>query len=175
MEQVYNADLANSWGNLVSRALNMSAKYFDGKTPELPDDWAQTQNPLRSIAEGIAERYCASMDVIQYTQAKDVVMELVHAANHYIEDSAPWAVAKDPARATELAEIICDLLESIRICAHLFEPFMPATSAEVLRRLSLADEVGCEDLAAACAWGGLKGGVAVTKGDALFPRLASKK
>ncbi|MBR3234453.1 MAG: methionine--tRNA ligase [Atopobiaceae bacterium] len=174
MEQVYNADLANSWGNLVSRALNMSAKYFDGKTPELPDDWAQTQNPLRSIAEGIAERYCASMDVIQYTQAKDVVMELVHAANHYIEDSAPWSVAKDPARADELALIIANLLESIRICAHLLAPFLPSTSAEVLRRMSLEDEIDTDDLVAMCAWGGLKGGVTVTKGDALFPRLQKK-
>ena len=118
MEQVYNADLANSWGNL---------------------------------------------------------MELVHAANHYIEDSAPWAVAKDPERAGELADIITSLLESIRICAHLLAPFMPETSAEVLRRMSLGDEAGTDDLAAACAWGGLAGGVEVTKGDALFPRLDTKK
>ena len=146
MEQVYNADLANSWGNLVSRALNMSAKYFDGKTPELAEGWAAAANPLKDIA----------------------------AANHYIEDSMPWAVAKDPARADELAAIIANLLETIRICAHLLAPFMPATSEEVLRRMSLEDEAGTEDLAAACAWGGLHGGVAVTKGDALFPRLGGK-
>ena len=104
-------------------------------------------------------------------------MELVHAANHYIEDSAPWAVAKDPERAGELADIITSLLESIRICAHLLAPFMPETSAEVLRRMSLGDEAGTDDLAAACAWGGLAGGVEVTKGDALFrastPRRSS--
>ena len=175
MEQVYNADLANSWGNLCSRALNMSVKYFDGKTPELAEGWAERDSALKQVATGIAERYCDAMDVFQYNTAKDVVMELVHAANHYIEDSAPWAVAKDPARAGELAEIICDLLESIRICAHLFAPFMPETSAEVLRRMSASDEVGCDDLKAACAWGGLKGGVDVTKGDALFPRLQPKK
>lgn len=175
MEQVYNADLANSWGNLVSRSLNMSAKYFDGKTPALAGDWASKGGVLSELAAGIAERYCACMDRVDYVGAKDVVMELVHAANHYIEDSAPWAIAKDPARAGELAEVIADLLESIRICAHLLAPFMPETSAEVLRRLSLGEEAGSEDLAASCVWGGLASDVPVTKGDALFPRLGGKK
>ena len=175
MEQVYNADLANSWGNLVSRALNMSAKYFDGKTPELAEDWAEKDGVLKGVAEGIYDRYASRMEVFDYAGAKDVVMELVHAANHFIEDSAPWAVAKDPERAGELADIIVSLLESIRISAHLLAPFMPETSAEVLRRMSLEAEVATDDLRAACAWGGLVGGVAVTKGDALFPRLDTKK
>ena len=173
MEQVYNADLANSWGNLVSRSLNMSAKYFDGKTPKLAEGWEQKDNPLKAIASGIEERYASHMETFDYVGAKDVVMELVHAANHYIEDSAPWAVAKDPARAGELADIIVNLLESIRICAHLMAPFMPETSREVLRRLSMEDEAG-QDLAEVCQWGRLASEVPVTKGDALFPRLQSK-
>ncbi|MDO4538523.1 MAG: class I tRNA ligase family protein, partial [Coriobacteriales bacterium] len=164
-----------SWGNLVSRSLNMSAKYFEGKTPALPEGWAERENTLRTIAQGLEERYAACMDVFDYVGAKDAIMELVHAANHYIEDTAPWSVAKDPARADELEQIITNLLESIRICAHLFEPFMPETSAEVLRRLSLESELNCDDLAAACTWGGLVGEVSVTKGSALFPRLATKK
>ena len=123
----------------------------------------------------IAERYSAHMDKIEYVAAKDVVMELVHAANHYIEDSTPWAIAKDPARASELAQVMANLLEAIRICAHLLAPFMPETSAEVLRRLSLEAEADTRDLVGACAWGGLAGGVPVTKGAALFPRLQSSK
>ena len=115
------------------------------------------------------------MSVFDFVGAKNAVMELVHAANHYIEDSAPWTVAKDSTRAGELEQIITNLLESIRICAHLFAPFMPETSAEVLRRMSLDDEVTCTDLIAACEWGGLKAGLPVTKGDALFPRLGGKK
>jgi methionyl-tRNA synthetase len=111
------------------------------------------------------------MDKVEYVAAKDEVMELVHAANHYIEDSMPWAVAKDPARADELAAIIANLLETIRICAHLLEPFMPETSVEVLRRMSLEDEADTDNLMSACAWGGIKAGVPVTKGSALFPRL----
>jgi len=151
----------------------MSAKYFDGKTPVL-DGWQEATSPLRDIADGIYARYTEAMDKLSYADACRTVMELVHAANHYIEDSEPWAVAKDEARADELAQIICNLLETIRICAHLLAPFMPTTSAEVLRRMSLEGEKDAE-LADACAWGGLAQGVEVTKGDALFPRLGQAK
>ena len=174
MEQVYNADLANSWGNLVSRTLNMSAKYFDGVTPNL-DGWLDHTGTLRTTATGLVDQYCACMEQLDYVGAKDVVMKLIHAANHFIEDSAPWNVAKDAARAEELRNIIADLLEAIRISALLFTPFMPTTSAEVLRRMSLEDQIACDNLSQACVWGGIAANVAVTKGDALFPRLAAKK
>ena len=174
MEQVYNTDLANSWGNLVSRALNMSAKYFDGKTPVIPAGWETRESPVRKVADGIVERYAAKMGAFAYHEAAAEVMELVHAANLYIEQSEPWALAKDPAKEGELAAVICDLLESIRIVAHLLMPFMPLTSAEALRRMSHGDEASTDDLAAVCVWGGLKASVPVTKGDALFPRLETK-
>ncbi len=174
MEQVYNADLANSWGNLVSRALNMSAKYFDGKTPVLPAGWAERESPLTEAASGLYERYAQHMDVFEYPEAIDEVMALVGAANHYIEDAKPWALAKDPAQAEELAFVIGGLLEAIRISAHLLAPFTPETCDEVLRRLSLEGEIGADDLAAACAWGQIPGDLPVTKGDALFPRLQKK-
>ena len=175
MEQVYNTDLANSWGNLVSRSLNMSAKYFDGKVPTVPAGWAERENPLRSVADGIVDRYAAKMGEFAYHEATAEVMELVHAANHYIEDTEPWALAKDPAKHDELAAVICDLIESIRITAHLLMPFMPETSAEALRRISCEGEVSTDDLAGICAWGQLAGDVPVTKGDPLFPRLETSK
>ena len=171
MKQVYNADLANSWGNLVSRSLNMSAKYFDGCAPAKPADAAAYPNPLAEAADGLAGRYADKMGSFAYGEAAAQVMELIHAANRYIEDSEPWALAKDPARADELAFVIYNLLEAIRISAHLLAPFMPSTSAEALRRISCADEAGCDDLVAACTWGGLAGGAPVEKGEALFPRL----
>jgi len=99
----------------------------------------------------------------------------VHAANHYIEDMEPFRMAKDPARAEDLAFVMMGLIESIRIAAALFEPFMPATSAEVARRLSLDASYDKAKLAEKCAWGYMTGGAPVTKGAALFPRLASEK
>ena len=171
MEQVYNADLANSWGNLISRSLNMSGKYFDGCAPAKPASFDAFDNPLAKIADGLVERYMAKMDVLDYGGAKDEVMELIHAANHYIEDSEPWALAKDEAKADELAFVIYNLLEAIRIAAHLLMPLMPQTSAEALRRLSCEDEAASDDLKGICAWGLLAGGQPVEKGDPLFPRL----
>ena len=172
MEQVYNADLANSWGNLISRSLNMSGKYFDGCAPAKPASFDAFDNPLAKIADGLVERYMAKMDVLDYGGAKDEVMELIHAANHYIEDSEPWALAKDEAKADELAFVIYNLLEAIRIAAHLLMPLMPQTSAEALRRLSCEDEAASDDLKGICTWGLLAGGQPVEKGDPLFPRLA---
>lgn len=174
MEQVYNADLANSWGNLVSRSLTMSAKYFDGKTPEL-GEWASHENVLRDCASAAVPRYRESMERMDYVGAKNAVMELIHAANLYIEQSAPWNVAKDEARRGELVDIIANLLESIRISAHLLMPFMPQTSAETLRRMGLEEQVANTDLVEVCAWGGLVSQREVIKGEALFPRLSSHK
>ncbi len=192
MEQVYDADLANSWGNLVSRAISMSAKYFDGATPPLAIGWAEDDNELKAIVSGLegegaahtredgspmglVERYGLLMGSFAYDEAAGAVMELIHAANHFIEVSEPWALAKDPARAGELAQVIGSVLEAIRISAHLLEPFMPETSAEVLRRLSAEDELDTTDLAGVCAWGGLQPNAPVVKGAALFPRLAQAK
>jgi methionyl-tRNA synthetase len=175
MEQVYNSDLANSWGNLVSRALNMSIKYFDGKTPDMPSGWADLPSPLHDVAKGLFERYAAYMDKMEYPDAISEVMSLVGAANRYIEDAKPWVLAKDFTRSGELAFVIGSLLEAIRISAHLLMPFMPRTSEEVLRRLSLEEEISSEDLNKECVWGQLVGGLAVTKGDPLFPRLISTK
>ena len=171
MEQVYNADLANSWGNLVSRSLNMSAKYFEGKTPSMPADWAERTSPLKDVAEGIYERYAEHMMKFEYSQAIECAMELIRAANLYIEQSEPWVLAKDPAKEEELAFVIGSLLEAIRICAHLLMPFMPSTSQEVFNRMSVPEESE-KSLPEACVWGQLKQGVDVVKGDALFPRLA---
>ncbi len=192
MEQVYDAELANSWGNLVSRAVSMSAKYFDGTTPPVEAGWAEGESELKAIVEGragagaehrredgspmgLVERYGLLMGDFAYDEAATAVMELVHAANGYIEASEPWALAKDPARTGELANVIATVLEAIRISAHLLEPFMPTTSAEVLRRLAAEDELGTSDLAGVCAWGGLKASAPVVKGAALFPRLAQAK
>ena len=171
MEQVYNTDLANSWGNLVSRTLNMSAKYFDGKTPVMEQGWEKVETPLSEQANGILTRYVDKMFTFAYDEGAAEVMELIHRANHFIEDNEPWALAKDPANAPKLAFVIGSLIEAIRLSAHLLMPLMPNTSVEVLRRISCGDEIGASDLETLCEWGQFVQGAPVTKGDALFPRL----
>ncbi|MDR1014320.1 MAG: methionine--tRNA ligase [Coriobacteriales bacterium] len=183
MVQVYNADLANSWGNLCSRAFNMTSKYTGGVVPDL---WEKTVtaltrergNPLAELAEGLYERYARAMNAIDYSGALAAVMELCDRANLYVEESAPWNLAKAAAAeaggadaADRLAFVLYNLLESIRIMALCFAPVMPASSAEVFRRLGLG-EVSCvDDLEGALRWGGLPAGNRVTVGEPLFPRL----
>ena len=110
------------------------------------------------------------MEKFQFQNGLEEIFKCIQRANKYIDETAPWALAKDPANAEELAFVIWGLIEAIRIAATLLEPFTPATSAEVMRRIGLPCEPCC-DLEAACAWGQFEGGQPVEKGDALFPRL----
>ena len=173
MAQVYNADLANTWGNLCSRVPGMNSKYFDGLVPEVP---ASTQhivddNPLRAIADSLYETYDACMEKVDFTGAVKAAQELAHRANLYIEETEPFRMAKDPEKRDELAAVMYNLLEAIRIVALFLAPFTPNASAEAYRRLGLGSISDITDIQAASQWGGLPAGNPVEKGDALFPRL----
>ena len=169
--QVYNADLANTYGNLFSRVSNMVIKYFDGQVPEVPAEFGLEENPLSEIAEGLYERYAACMNDIDFGGASAHVMELLHRANLYVEESAPWNLAKNEETQGELAFVLYNALEVCRIAALLLAPFMPNTSTELWRRLGLEDPCAVDNAAELALWGGLPAGNEVTKGDALFPRL----
>jgi methionyl-tRNA synthetase len=169
--QVYNADLANTWGNLCSRVFNMVGKYFDGKVPEVPAELKDAENPLRTIAEGLYAKVDPCMAEVNFTDAVAAIQELAGAANLYVEQSAPWNLAKSEETKGELAAVLYNALEACRIMALFFAPFMPRTSAEVFRRLGLDDITAVDDIEAASAWGQLPAGNPVEKGDPLFPRL----
>ena len=103
----------------------MSDKYFEGVTPTFDGSSVAADHPLRKLAEGIYDRYAACMEKMDYVGAKNIIMELVHAANHYIEDAAPWTVAKDPERASELAEISirCLSLSALRTSLYAIHAY----------------------------------------------------
>lgn len=172
MVQVYNNELANTWGNLVSRVTNMTKKYFDSKVPAAPADAEATkENPLRDMADALYVEYDEAMALVDFTKAIHAVQKLAARVNLYVEDSAPWNLAKDEAKAGELAAVIYNSLEAIRIIAAYLAPFMPNTSAEVFRRLGLGDVFEIDDIAEAAKWGRLPAGNSVEIGDPLFPRL----
>ena len=173
MVQVYNADLANTWGNLCSRVPGMNSKYFDGVVPEVPESTKHlvTENPLAELAAGLYEKYDACMTDVDFSGAAAAVQELAHRANAYIDETEPFRMAKDPEKRDELAAVMYNLLEAIRIVALYMAPFMPNTSAEVYRRLGLGDITQVTDIQAATAWGQLPAGNPVEKGEALFMRL----
>lgn len=169
MVQVYNADLANTWGNLCSRVFNMTKKYFGSKVPQAPA--GASENPLREISDELYTEYDACMARVDFSGAAAAVQKLASRVNLYVEESAPWNLAKDEAKADELAAVIYNALEAIRIIALYMAPFMPRTSAEVFKRLSLGDIVSITDIEAETAWGQLPAGNEVTIGDPLYPRL----
>ena len=174
MTQVYNADLANTWGNLCSRVFNMVGKYFDGKVPAVPAEFADAPNPLKDIADALYEKYDACMADVNFTDAAAAVQELASRVNLYVEESAPWNLAKSEETQGELAFVLYNAAEACRILALFFAPFMPNTSAEVFRRLSLGAIEGVDDIKATSVWGQLPAGNDVEKGDPLFPRLDVK-
>ncbi len=169
MVQVYNNELANTWGNLVSRVMNMTNKYFEGCVPK-PCEGA-CSNPLRDLANGLYEKYDAAMEKVDFTGATQAVQELASRANRYIEETEPFKLAKDPEKHDELSCVMYNLLESIRIIALYMAPFAPTTSEEVFHRLGLGDIGEMVDIQAATIWGQLPAGNKIEVGDPLFPRL----
>ncbi|MEO8218779.1 MAG: methionine--tRNA ligase subunit beta, partial [Acidobacteriota bacterium] len=160
----YNADLANDLGNTLSRALKMSATYFDGSTPPISCD----DNDLMRAASAIVPEYLKSMDEFAFTRALDAVWKLIIAINGYIVAKEPWKHHKEHGADPVLARVIWNTLESLRIVWTMMTPFMPQVSAEALRRLGAPKESPTrEDL----AWGGLPAGVPVEAGDPIFPRI----
>jgi methionyl-tRNA synthetase len=173
MVQVYNADLANTWGNLCSRVFNMTGKYFEGQVPQAPA--GAERNPLAEMVADLYGEYDACMARVDFTGAVAAVQKLASRVNLYVEDSAPWNLAKSDEGHDDLRVVIYNALEAIRIIALFMAPFMPNTSAEAFRRMSLGDITAITDIEAASVWGGLPAGNAVEKGDPLFPRLDIEK
>lgn len=171
MVQVYNNELANTWGNLVSRVANMTQKYFDGKVPQVSQEMDTKENPLRDIAETLYVEFDEALALVDFSGAVQAVQKLASRANLYVEETAPWTLAKDESKTEELAFVLYNILEAVRIIAAYLAPFMPNTSAEVYRRLGLGDVFDTQDIQSATKWGMLQPGTDIEVGDALFPRL----
>jgi methionyl-tRNA synthetase len=176
MVQRYNGDLANDWGNLCSRLFNMVGKYCDGLVPDpsaAPEVTADDAD-LQRIAAGLSDAVEARMSQLDYAGALEAMWELVKRTNRYIEDSAPWNLAKSEDTAPRLHAVLYNALESVRIVAAFTAPVMPATSTEVWKRLGLGDVLAVTSLAEVARWGQLPVGNAVEKGDPLFPRIVDE-
>jgi methionyl-tRNA synthetase len=161
----YNADLANNFGNLANRVLNMAVNYCGGVVPDTRDD-----GPLRDAAGGAFETLTDAMARLDFSNGFGAVWDLVRAANAYIEDRQPWALHRD-GDVAQTARVLGDCLETLRVVALLASPLIPRATAELWRRLGLPGGPGDQRLPAAAAWGGLTAGARLDKGMPLFPRL----
>lgn len=167
-----NSDLANGFGNLVSRTVAMVIKYFDGTLPAEKAS-GEFDSELIAECEGLRAKVDEYMDKTQLQNALAEIFKVVSRANKYIDETAPWVLAKDEANKPRLAAVLYNLLEAIRITSALLSPFMPTTMPEVWKQIGAAEnDVTYEN---AGKFGVLPADVTVNKGAVLFPRIDTEK
>ena len=167
----YNADLANDFGNLASRVLKMLRQYTDGVVPSP----GETGGDLEAIASELPGKLAGRMDAFDFTGALEDAWRLVGRANKYVEESKPWDLRKDPARAADLGAVLYNLAETLRILVYVVSPFIPDAADQLARQMRVPRPmaVGPDGYALAdvLRWGGLAAGHLTEVGDVLFPRL----
>lgn len=166
-----NSDLANNLGNLVNRTLSMQNKYFNGEiaNPEINEP---LDDELKTLAMATVKNVDAHMNELRVADAISDIFNLLARCNKYIDETMPWALAKDPDSISRLATVLYNLLESIRISAVLLEPFLPVTSEKILNQLNTQKR----DIESVQTFGQLENGIRVIeKPEILFQRLDEKE
>jgi len=164
VHQRYNVDLANSLGNLLNRSLNMARKYREAKVKRC------VQGGLAAAAERVVAAYDKAMQGFAVDAALAQALALATEANQFIEQKAPWKLAKDPAKADELDEVLYHIAESLRIIAILISPVLPKAAAGIFAQLQWDQPFRFADT----QWGGLPDGHELGQPVPLFPRIETK-
>ena len=169
-----NADLANDLGNLLHRTLNMIGKFQGGIIEESaakrPVDEALVADAMDTV-----KAYEEEMEKLALTPAVKTVWTFIGRANKYIDETAPWALAKDPPKKAELAAVLYHLAESLRIISGLISPFLPQTAPKIRQQLGCVDALAAPSLDDLKIWGRLPAGQKIGAAEPLFPRIETEE
>ena len=162
----YNTDLANTLGNLVNRTIAMTNKYFGGKVTKPASDFNEFDKELRQTADNVIEKYESLMDSYHNSDACDTVMSLARRCNKYIDETMPWALAKNEFEKPHLESVLYNLLEGIRLLAELLAPICPECSEKIIKQIQ------CDNNTLSF---GAAESYSVGVGEPLFARLDTEK
>lgn len=172
--QRINSDLANDLGNLLHRTLNMIGKFQNGVVLA-PEGKSEIDESLISDAMAAVQAFDEGMNGMKISNAVKSVWAFISRANKYIDETAPWALAKDPEKKQELANVMYNLVESLRIISGLIYPYMPTTAGKIWQQLNLPgtiEELRLEDMQ---TWGGTPADMHIGEAQQLFPRIEVEK
>lgn len=166
----YNSDLANTFGNLVNRTIAMQNKYFDGIIQE-PTDSESVDDELKEFALETVKKVEKCFETYRVADAVEAVLNLAKRSNKYIDETMPWALAKDESKKARLGTVLYNLLEAIRYIAILLTPFMPQTAEKIFEQMNC----DIKDYDSMNTFGALKAGTKVNEAQALFARIDAEK
>ncbi|MBQ2837337.1 MAG: methionine--tRNA ligase [Peptococcaceae bacterium] len=168
-----NIDLANDYGNLVSRSVAMIDKYFDGIVPApAATPASEFDAELKALAETVGVDAAAYLEKMDFPNALASIWRLISRANKYIDETAPWVLAKDENKKADLGTVLYNLMECIRMSTILLAPFMPLVPGKVAEQTG--QQLEGRTWADGCTWGNVETGVKVCKKEAIFPRIDPK-
>ncbi|HLB75968.1 MAG TPA: class I tRNA ligase family protein, partial [Candidatus Dormibacteraeota bacterium] len=168
MTDRFNADLANDLGNFVYRSLSMLQRYFDGRVPAPDGDTTKLDADLRKAFEKAVKGQGKCLKDLNYTGALELIWAAVNRGNKYIEQSAPWVLAKQSDQRKRLQTVMYSLAEAIRLTSLLIAPFMPETAQKIAAQVKADFKM---PWVTAQEWGGTAVRTQTTLGGVLFPRI----
>ncbi len=169
-----NSDLANDLGNLLNRTLALIKQNFGDTIPEPEGEPEGHDQELIDTALEILPRLRPHVDKLAFSDALECIWDLVRRANKYLDESAPWRLAKDPSKKGRVAAILYNCVETLRFLSILVSPFMPGASRRILEQIGLDGEAADQTFAD-LEWGKIPSGVAMGKVEPIFPRIEVEK